>query len=52
MFLETKLQVDRLTTKLVRSRFEAQQILGNKSESQRQRALEAFPLGRSPIWSH
>lgn len=49
VFLETKHRVDRLTTKLVRSGFKAQQIHGNKSQSQRQRALEAFRSGRSPI---
>ena len=49
MFLETKHRVDRLTTKLVRSGFKAQQIHGNKSQSQRQRALEAFKAGRANI---
>ncbi|HRW75032.1 MAG: DEAD/DEAH box helicase [Lewinellaceae bacterium] len=49
VFLETKHRVDRLTTKLVRSGFKAQQIHGNKSQSQRQRALEAFKAGRANI---
>ncbi|MCF8237587.1 MAG: DEAD/DEAH box helicase [Saprospiraceae bacterium] len=49
VFLETKHRVDKLTTKLVRSGFKAQQIHGNKSQSQRQRALESFRSGRSSI---
>jgi ATP-dependent RNA helicase RhlE len=49
VFAETKYKVDRLTTKLIRAGFKADRIHGNKSQSQRQRALEAFRSGRIRI---
>lgn len=49
VFAETKYKVDRLTTKLIRAGFKADRIHGNKSQAQRQRALEAFRTGRIRI---
>jgi ATP-dependent RNA helicase RhlE len=49
IFLETKHRVDKLTAKLEKSGFKADQIHGNKSQSQRQRALEAFRTGKVKI---
>lgn len=49
IFAETKHRVDKVTTKLIRSGFKADMIHGNKSQGQRQRALEAFRTGRIRI---
>lgn len=49
IFLETKHRVDKLTQKLEKSGFRVAQIHGNKSQSQRQRALEAFSTGKVKI---
>jgi ATP-dependent RNA helicase RhlE len=49
IFAETKHRVDKLTTKLIRCGFKADMIHGNKSQGQRQRALESFRQGRIRI---
>ncbi|MCA9280081.1 MAG: DEAD/DEAH box helicase [Phycisphaerales bacterium] len=49
VFTRTKFGADKLTRKLGRSGFRAVAIHGNKSQNQRQRALNAFRSGRSPI---
>ncbi|MEQ8850863.1 MAG: DEAD/DEAH box helicase [Phycisphaerales bacterium] len=49
VFTKTKHGADKLMKKLVRSGVSAGAIHGNKSQSQRQRALDAFRSGRSRV---
>jgi ATP-dependent RNA helicase RhlE len=49
VFTRTKHGADRLTDKLLRAGVSAESIHGNKSQGQRQRALDAFRSGRSRV---
>ncbi|MEL6396335.1 MAG: DEAD/DEAH box helicase [Planctomycetota bacterium] len=49
VFTRTKHGADNLTRKLVRSGVRAESIHGNKSQNQRQRALDAFRSGRAGV---
>jgi ATP-dependent RNA helicase RhlE len=49
IFAETRFAVDRLTTQLLRAGFKADLIHGEKSQGQRQKALESFRAGRVQI---
>ncbi|MFG0283818.1 MAG: DEAD/DEAH box helicase [Phycisphaerales bacterium JB039] len=49
VFTRTKHGADKLTRTLARAQVSAQAIHGNKSQNQRQRALDAFRSGRSRV---
>ena len=49
VFVRTKHGADRLTKRLTKGKIRAESIHGNKSQNQRQRALESFRSGRSRV---